>query len=605
MSKYENMSKEELINLLIQKDNVISENKKEIDESKKEIANKQKVIDENKEIIKFLNEIHTDDQKELKKALTKIFMLNLQMLSLVKENQHQKETITSQKQERFGNKQLDRKHYINNEFGDGTYTTTDENTTIANETELGSSISFEQAKKKRGRKNKENGCHFSSKIPMKIIKMGIDRTHCECCGKEIISSNIKTREYLKIDLATMNPTLSKISVEKYKCNYCGHTIDEKQINIFDNQSFATPSLLATLCYAKYGYAMTVYRMEDILTKMGVKIPRQTICKYLMNLAVLLEPIHTRLGELVINNSAKVLHVDETPFTCILDCKKGDEEDKNIKGKRKNNYMWLMTTTLYDYPIYYFHYFRTRNYTSAEELLGKYSGYIMCDDFSAYAKLEKEYPNIKKVGCLFHAKKKYGDIVQKLNKIDIKKSEAYKIELMLSNIFHQENELIRSNKDNNNFTFDDIKKFREKKIKPLLDAYYKYIDEIYKKVDKEGELGKAIKYSLTNKEYFYRIFDDGRIPLSNIRAEQSIRPFTIIRKNALFAYNKNGANATAILMSIIQTCEANLIRPDLYIEYVLNNLNEVKAKDIDDLLPFSDKLPKDLYFNKKNSHNFLV
>jgi len=579
MSKYENMSKEELINLLIQKDNAISESKKVIDESKKEIENKQKVIDENKETIKFLNEIHTDDQKELKKALTKIFMLNLQMLSLVKENQHQKEKITSQKQERFGNKQLDRKHYINSEFGDGTYTTTDENTTIANETELGSGVSFEQAKKKRGRKNKENGCHFSSKIPMKIIKMGIDRTYCECCGKEIVSSNIKTREYLKIDLATMNPILNKISVEKYKCNYCGHIIDEKQINVFDNQSFATPSLLATLCYAKYGYAMTVYRMEDILTKMGVKIPRQTICKYLMNLAALLEPIHTRLGELVINNSAKVLHVDETPFTCILDCKKDDEEDKNIKGKRKNNYMWLMTTTLYDYPIYYFHYFRTRNYTSAEELLGKYSGYIMCDDFSAYAKLEKEYPNIKKVGCLFHA--------------------------MLSNIFHQENELIRNNKDNNNFTFDDIKKFREEKIKPLLDAYYKYIDEIYKKVDKEGELGKAIKYSLTNKEYFYRIFDDGRIPLSNIRAEQSIRPFTIIRKNALFAYNKNGANATAILMSIIQTCEANLIRPDLYIEYVLNNLNEVRAKDIDDLLPFSDKLPKDLYFNKKNSHNFLV
>ena len=57
------------------------------------------------------------------------------------------------------------------------------------------------------------------------------------------------------------------------------------------------------------------------------------------------------------------------------------------------------------------------------------------------------------------------------------------------------------------------------------------------------------------------------------------------------------------MSIIQICEANLIRSDLYVEYVLNNLNEVKAKDIDDLLPFSDKLPKDLYFNKKNSHIF--
>ena len=121
--------------------------------------------------------------------------------------------------------------------------------------------------------------------------------------------------------------------------------------------------------------------------------------------------------------------------------------------------------------------------------------------------------------------------------------------------------------------------------------------------KDCLLGKAINYSITNKKYFYRIFDDGRIPLSNIRADQGIRPFTILRKNALFTYNKNGASATAILMSIVQTCESNLIRPDLYIEYVLNSLAKGNA-NIDDLLPTSTKLPKKLYFNKLNSHNFL-
>ena len=568
MSKsYENMSKEELISLLIKKD-----------------AN-----------IGYLNVELQKGQKKIKKLYIKLFMQNLQMLALFKEIQRKKETIQKQKFEKYGNKSLDRSNYLK-ETSDGSYTAISSDETVANDVEM------QTVKKKRGRKHKENGYYFDKSIPAKTILLGIKQTCCECCGKPIVNKDIKTREYLKLNLTSnFNPLLEKINAQRYTCKNCGHTINEPKINAFDNQSFATPSLVATLCYAKYGYAMTTYRLEDMLTKIGVKLPRQIICKYLMNLSTLLQPIYLKLKENVINNSAKVLHIDETPFSCIID-RDDEKSDNDVKRKRKTNYIWLMSTTLYDSPIYYYHYNKTRSFSCAEELLSGYNGYIMCDDFSAYEKLDKENKDIKKVGCLFHAKKKYGDIVQQLNSknIDLKNSETYKIEMMLSNIFHQENKFMKSKKTPN---YEEVKVFRNTTIKPLLDNYYKYIEMVYKKVDKECQLGKAINYSIANKKYFYRIFEDGRIPLSNIRAEQGIRPFTILRKNALFAYNKNGASATAILMSIVQTCESNLIRPDLYIEYVLNSL--VKGNvNIDDLLPTSTKLPKKIYFNKINSHNFL-
>ena len=47
------------------------------------------------------------------------------------------------------------------------------------------------------------------------------------------------------------------------------------------------------------------------------------------------------------------------------------------------------------------------------------------------------------------------------------------------------------------------------------------------------------------------------------------------------------------MSIVQICESNLIRPNLYIECVLSNLANGNAI-IDDLLPTSTKLPMELY-----------
>ena len=146
----------------------------------------------------------------------------------------------------------------------------------------------------------------------------------------------------------------------------------------------------------------------------------------------------------------------------------------------------------------------------------------------------------------------------------------------------------------------IKEKREKIIKPLVNEYFEYIENLYNnELDNSSVLGKAVKYSLNIKEDLYRFFDDGHIPLTNNLSERAIKPFVILRKNCLFCNTQNGAETSAILMSIVQTAKMNLIKPDEYIKYILERIDDIKISDLDSLLPFSKELPLSLKYDTKD------
>ena len=62
--------------------------------------------------------------------------------------------------------------------------------------------------------------------------------------------------------------------------------------------------------------------------------------------------------------------------------------------------------------------------------------------------------------------------------------------------------------------------------------------------------------------------DGRLELSNNRAERSIKPFVIDRKNFLFANTPGGAQSSAVIFSLIETAKENGLDPYRYLVYVL-------------------------------------
>ncbi len=96
--------------------------------------------------------------------------------------------------------------------------------------------------------------------------------------------------------------------------------------------------------------------------------------------------------------------------------------------------------------------------------------------------------------------------------------------------------------------------------------------------------------LSQRAYLQNVFLDGRLEISNNRAERSVKPFVIGRKNWLFSNTPDGAAASSVMYSIVETAKENGLHPQKYIEFPLKALLGSTTADIDNLLPWSPILP---------------
>ena len=94
---------------------------------------------------------------------------------------------------------------------------------------------------------------------------------------------------------------------------------------------------------------------------------------------------------------------------------------------------------------------------------------------------------------------------------------------------------------------------------------------------KSALGKAINYLLEQWPYLAR-YPDGRLELSNNRAKRSIKPFVMGRKNWLFANTPGGAQASAVIYSLIETAKENGLDPYRYLLWVLQTAPQLSETD---------------------------
>jgi len=100
------------------------------------------------------------------------------------------------------------------------------------------------------------------------------------------------------------------------------------------------------------------------------------------------------------------------------------------------------------------------------------------------------------------------------------------------------------------------------------------------------LGKALHYMAAQWPKLKRFVEDGRYPIDNNVCENAIRPFVVGRRNWLFADTVAGANASANLYSLLQTCIVNGIDGYRYLKTLLVALPKAStAEDYDALLPW--------------------
>jgi transposase len=117
------------------------------------------------------------------------------------------------------------------------------------------------------------------------------------------------------------------------------------------------------------------------------------------------------------------------------------------------------------------------------------------------------------------------------------------------------------------------------------------------------IGKAIAYCLNQWDKLVAFLKDGRLEIDNNRSERSIKPVVIGRKAWLSANTPQGARASAIIYSIVETAKANGLNPYYYLRYLFEELPNMDLTDedaLDWLLPWSTTLPVSCIVFKKSS-----
>ena len=357
-------------------------------------------------------------------------------------------------------------------------------------------------------------------------------------------------------------------------------------DVFRN-SLATPSLIAAIATGKYQNHIPLERQSANFKDYDIKLEANTLANWMINasedyFSIIYDEIHKHLYD------SRVIHADETPFQVI----------KDGRNAGTNSYMWVYRNGACDdkKPVVIYDYQPTRRTDHPEEFLKDYNGTLVTDGYQVYHSLESKRKGLKVAGCWVHAKRKFAEIVKAVDADDSGGIIAVEATKRISEIFRLDNkldELTRKERENE----------RQRRIKRKVDDFFAWAKTVIVSLPPESATYKGLQYCI-NQEQFLRVFlSDGNVPMDNNRAEQAIRPFTLGRKNWVNMYSPNGAKASAIIYSLVETAKANDLKVYDYLELLITELS-AHADDTDlsfikDLLPWSKTVRKKCLVSKKS------
>jgi len=397
-------------------------------------------------------------------------------------------------------------------------------------------------RKKSGRKP------LPVELPRVDVVLDIPEHEKVCgCGCELSPIGEDTAE--KLDIIPAKIQVIRYIRKKYACKNCeGVEDDGPTVKIAPlppqiiPKSIATPGLLSHIIVSKFEDALPFYRQEKILQRMGIDLPRSTLCNWAVKVADRIEPMMDLLRDEI--RSGPLIHVDETPVQVLK------EPGRSNTCK---SYMWVYRGGDPDRPVLIYQYHPTRSGRVPLSFLDGYRGYVQTDGYTGYDALGRK-DGITLVGCWAHARRKFVEVINARSgkkKIGV----ADKAMNVIASLYQIEKQAREEN-----LGPDAICHLRQEKAKPILEKFYNWLLLKSDITPPKGLLGKAIQYTLNHWDRLIRYLEDGRLRPDNNLAENAIRPFVVGRKNWLFSGSPNGAKASSSLYSLIETAKANGLKP---------------------------------------------
>ena len=435
------------------------------------------------------------------------------------------------------------------------------------------------AHKRRKKNNDYTMDTLPENLPVERIEHRLegDELVCPQCGETM--TEIGTEVVNKLKIIPAQAVVEQHVYYTYACKSCAETADDgcetpvvrapHEKSIIPG-SFATAEAIAHIMTQKFVMGSPLYRQEQELNRQGISLSRQTMSNWILRASeIYLTPVYEQLHRVLLTRD--VLHADETTLQVL---------HEPGKKPQTESYMWLYRTSGdTDKPVVLYEYQPGRGAKHPKAFLSGFKGYVHTDGYAGYHDLGED---ITIVGCMAHARRKFDEALKSLPKGKAKSSSAYQGLAYCDLLFAIEKGLTEKNA-----TTEERYKERLEQAKPVLDAMFAWANS--RNIAPKSAQGKALHYLKEQWTYLTGYLKDGRLDLSNNRAERSIKPFVIDRKNFLFANTPKGATGSAVIFSLIQTAIENGLDPYKYLTWLMKTAKNADLSDtetVQSLLPWN-------------------
>ena len=331
-----------------------------------------------------------------------------------------------------------------------------------------------------------------------------DEKQCDC-GKQKKEMGREISEKLFYEPA-------KVYVErhirpKYACeDECGAINGEGAVIIAPApaqiipKSIATPSLLAHIMVSKFADALPFYRQTKIFERIGVNLPRATMCNWAVHIGNKCEILIDLMKEEI--RSGPLINIDETTVQVMK-----EPGRKNIT----KSYMWVFRGGDPDKPCLVYEYHPTRAGSTPVDFLGDYQGYVQTDGYQVYDGLEKQ-DKVILVGCWAHARRKFAEVLKSGGSGKNRKGKSSKAGVAVKYI--KQIYAIEKKAKELELSFEAVKELREKEVRPVLAEFYIWLTDVQKSIPPKSLLGKAVSYTVNQWPKLINYIKDGRITPDN-------------------------------------------------------------------------------------------
>ena len=428
------------------------------------------------------------------------------------------------------------------------------------------------------RKPKRTIDELTEGLPVEKIFLDVPEEErvCSTCGSKL---KLIGEKLVRRELETIQKQVKVIAyyTRVYACPACeketgyAHIYEHKAPPPLLKHSLASPSTVADVMVQKYVDGIPLARQEKIWKRNGIALTRGTLGNWVNEISkTWFKPLYRQIRQYL--PKLDVIHADET----VVQVHK-EEGKANTSESR----MWVYASGRYSKEqIRFFEYQPDRSGKHPAALLKDFKGCLITDGYAVYEKV----PHAIRCGCWAHMRRKWREAMpQGATTATSKAAVGYEYC----------NKLFALERKWTNLAPSEREAARQTKAEPLLDAYWAWVEILDPAPG--SKLADAVTYAQNQKRYLNAFLEHGEVDISNNPAENAIRPFVIGRKNWLFCDTPKGAEASAIVYTLVETAKANGLDPFDYLSLLLNELRYLGKTPpnaiLNSFLPWSEQIQK--------------